>query len=307
MAGTAKQAGRGIRSSASDKVLDVVVYIIMIFVFLITVYPFYYAIVLSFNEGLDAVRGGIYLFPRKFSLENYRAVLRIDYIYNAALVTVARTLTGTVATLLFTGLYAYALSHRELMFRRFYMIMLIITMYFSGGLIPYYMTIKYVGLMNSFWVYIIPQLLSAFNTLIMVNFFREISPSLEEAAKIDGAGYLRIFFTVMLPVSKPLIATMALFIGVNHWNSWRDSAFFVTNKNLKTLSFVLINLINQTEAAAKLSESGAMGTIGLKQSTVVGETLRPAAMIIVVLPIVMVYPFLQKYFVKGIMIGSVKG
>jgi putative aldouronate transport system permease protein len=140
----------------------------------------------------------------------------------------------------------------------------------------------------------------------MISFFKEIPDSLEEAAKIDGAGYMHIFFRIILPVSTPLLATMALFIGVYHWNAWSDAAFFITNKNLKTLSYVLINLINQTEAAAQLAQSG-MGTIGVRQAAIVGETLRPAAMMIVVVPIIMIYPFLQKYFVKGIMIGSVKG
>jgi putative aldouronate transport system permease protein len=160
--------------------------------------------------------------------------------------------------------------------------------------------------MNNFLVYILPGLLNAFNTLIMISFFREIPDSLSEAARIDGAGYLRVFFRIIVPVSAPLIATMALFVGVYHWNAWSDAAFFVTSKSLKTLSYVLINLINQTEAAAQLANSG-MGAIAAKQAPIVGETLRPAAMIVVVLPIIMAYPFLQRFFVKGIMIGSVKG
>jgi putative aldouronate transport system permease protein len=183
---------------------------------------------------------------------------------------------------------------------------MIFTMYFSGGLIPYYMTIRFLGLMNTFAVYIIPGLLSAFNTIIMISFFREIPESLEEAAKIDGAGYIYIFFKIIVPVSVPLFATMALFTGVYHWNAWTDTAFFVSKNSLKTLSFVLINLINQTEAAAQLAQTGMVGTIGVRQSAIVGETLRPAAMIVVIIPIILVYPFLQRYFVKGIMLGSVK-
>jgi putative aldouronate transport system permease protein len=288
-------------------VIDTVVMAVCVLVLIMTAYPFYYAIIISLNDGRDALRGGIYLWPRVFSLENYKAVLRIDYIYTAAIVTVLRTLAGTLSTLTFTGLFAYSLSHSNLHFRRFYMIAMIITMYFSGGLIPYYMTLRFLGLMNKFLVYIIPGLLNAFYAIIMISFFREIPDSLEEAAKLDGAGYLRIFFQIILPVSAPLLATMALFIGVYHWNAWSDAAFFVTNKNLKTLSYVLINLINQTEAAAQLAQTGGMGSIGVKQAAIVGETLRPAAMIIVVIPIILVYPFLQKYFVKGIMIGSVKG
>jgi putative aldouronate transport system permease protein len=296
---------KNLRRSVEDRVVDGLALFISILVLILTAYPFYYSIIISLNDGKDALRGGIYLWPRSFSLENYRAVFRIDYIYTAALVTALRTLIGTACTLLFTGLFAYSLSHRNLYFRRFYMAAMIITMYFSGGLIPYYMTLRFLGLMNKFAVYIIPGMLNAFYAIIMMSFFREIPDSLEEAAKIDGAGYLYIFFKIILPVSVPLLATMALFIGVYHWNAWSDSAFFVTRKSLKTLSFVLISLINQTEAAAQLAEAG-MGTIGARQSAIVGETLRPAAMIVVVIPIIMVYPFLQRYFVKGIMIGSVK-
>ena len=293
------------RRSAEDLAVDAFVMFVCVFTLIVTAYPFYYCIIISLNDGRDALRGGIYLWPRTFSLENYKAVFRINYIYNAAMVTVMRTLIGTVCTLTFTGLFAYSLSHRNLKFRRFYMVVMIFTMYFSGGLIPYYMVLRFLGLMNKFAVYIIPGLLNAFYTIIMISFFREIPDSLEEAAKIDGAGYIYIFFKIILPVSVPLLATMALFIGVYHWNAWSDAAFFVTSNSLKTLSFVLISLINQTEAAAQLAQTG-VGTIGVRQAAIVGETLRPAAMIVVVLPIILVYPFLQRYFVKGIMIGSVK-
>ena len=287
-----------------DRAIDALVMFISVATLVLTAYPFYYCIVISLNDGPDALRGGIYFWPRTFSLENYRAVFRISYIYNAFMISVMRTLAGTACTLLCTGFFAYSLSHKNLRFRRFYMIAMIFTMYFSGGLIPYYMTLRFLGLMNTFAVYIIPSLLNAFYTIIMISFFREIPDSLEEAAIIDGAGYMYIFFKIIIPVSVPLIATMALFIGVYHWNAWTDAAFFVTSNGLKTLSFVLISLINQTEAAAQLDSE--MGALGLQQAVIVGETLRPAAMIVVVIPIIMVYPFLQRYFVKGIMLGSVK-
>lgn len=296
-----------IKATGADRLMDALVMIICVFVLVLTAYPFYYSVVLSFSDGQDALRGGLYLWPRVFSLENYKAVLRIDYIYSAALVSVARTVVGTFCSLFFTAIVSYALAQKNLYFKKFYMITMMITMYFSGGLIPYYMTIRSLKLMNSFWVYILPNLLSAFNAIIMISFFREIPDSLEEAARIDGAGHMRVFFKIILPISTPLIATMALFLAVFHWNAWSDAAFFITSKSLKTLSFVLISLINQTEAAAQLASSGAMGTIGVKQSSLVSETLRPAAMIITILPIMCVYPFLQRYFVKGIMIGSVKG
>lgn len=291
-----------IKRSGEDRAISLVVGIVMSFVFIITLYPFYYSVVLSFNEGVDALRGGLFFWPRKFTLENYRAVFGIDYIYSAFGVTVLRTLIGTITSVLFTGFFAFAISHKRLMFRKFYITAMIITMYFGGGLIPYYMMLRSLNLMNTFWVYIIPNLLGAFNAILMMNYFQDIPASLEEAAKLDGANDVRIFLQIIFPVSLPLFATIALYAGVYHWNAWSDSAFFVTDRNLKTLGNVLINLINQTEAAA----STVFGTINQREATYTSLTLRPAAMVICVAPIVVVYPFLQKYFIKGIMLGSVK-
>jgi putative aldouronate transport system permease protein len=293
---------RGIKRSAEDRFISLAVGIIMVVVFIATIYPFWYAIVLSFNDGRDALRGGIYFWPRKWTLDNYNAVFGIDYVYTALLVTVARTLLGTVLSVLFTGLFAYSCSHRRLMFRKFYITAMLFVMYFSGGLVPYYMLLRVLGLMNTFWVYIIPNLFSTFNAIIMMNFFRGIPDSLEEAARLDGANDLTIFFRIIFPVSLPLFATMALYSGVWHWNAWSDAAFFVTNKNLKTLGYVLITLINQTESAAQT----VFGQINQAEVTYTSLTLRPAAMVICVVPIVIVYPFLQKHFVKGILLGSIK-
>jgi len=296
------------KDNSGDAILDIIVYVIITLVFITTFYPFYYSIIMSFNEGSDAVRGGIYFWPRKFTLENYKAVMSIDYIYTAMLVSIARTVIGTICSLSFTGLFAYSISHKNLMFRNFYITLMIITLYFSGGLVPYYMVLKELGLINSFLVYIIPNLLGVFNAIIMMSFFREIPDSLKEAAIIDGANDLKIFFKIIVPISTPLFATIALYMGVWHWNTWNDAAFFVTKKSLKTMSYVLISLINQTESAARITEtSGALGTTNVHRSKYTAETLRPAAMMVVVLPIICVYPFLQKYFVKGIMIGSIKG
>lgn len=288
--------------TTEDRAISVVVGAIMVFTFLVTVYPFYYSLVLSLNVGTDALRGGIFLWPRMWTLDNYRAVFGIDYIHTAFLVTVLRTAIGTVLAVAFTGLFAFACSHTKLMFRGFYITAMVIVMYFSGGLIPYYMLLRNLGLMNKFLVYIIPNLFSAFNAILMINFFREIPDSLEEAATIDGANDLTIFFRIIVPVSLPLLATMALYSGVWHWNAWQDAAFFITDKKLKTLGFVLISLINQTESAAQT----VFGKINQGEMTTTALTLRPAAMIVCVVPIVVVYPFLQKYFVKGIMLGSVK-
>jgi len=291
-----------IRRGTEDRLISLVVGVVMLLVFVATIYPFWYSILLSFNEGTDALRGGIYFWPRKFTMDNYAAVFGIEYVPTAFVVSVSRTLLGTVVAVAFTGLFAFACSHKRLMFRRFYITAMIIIMYFSGGLIPQYMLYKELKLMNTFWVYIIPNLFASFNAIIMMNFFREIPESLEESARLDGANDLRVFFQIILPISKPLFATMALYSGVWHWNAWTDSAFFVTDKNLKTLSNVMITLINQSESAAQT----VFGQINQREITYTAMTLRPAAMVICVVPIVIVYPFLQKYFVKGLLIGSLK-
>lgn len=297
-----------IRRTTEDWVVDIVVYLILVIVFLACVYPFYYSLVISFNEGIDASRGGIFFWPRKFTLDNYSAVFSDENLLRSYGVTVARTLIGTVTSVLFTALFSFALAHQKLMFHKLYSMLLIISMYFSGGLIPYFVLIKKIGLMNSFWVYVIPSLLSAFNAIIMMSFFREIPAELEESAKVDGANDFTIFFRIIFPISKPVLATVALFNGVAHWNAWFDSAYYVTDKGLKTVAFRLMELINKANltSVSGMDQSSQMaGTLAVQTFT--AETIRMATMIVVVVPIILVYPFLQKYFVKGIMIGSIKG
>jgi len=197
---------------------------------------------------------------------------------------------------------AYGLSHRNLLFHRTYFTIIIFAMYFSGGLIPYYVVLRSIGLLNSFGFYVIPSMLSTFFLLIAISFFRDIPGELKESAHIDGANEVVIFFKVILPVSMPLIATMALFTGVGQWNSWLDSAYFVQSDELRTLAYRMMEVINKSNAP--------MDSIAIANSSSAGVTsysLQVAAMVISVAPIVCVYPFLQKYFVQGVMLGSVKG
>lgn len=296
----------GIKRNAEDYIIDFIVYSVLIVVFVMTVYPFYYSVVISFNNGIDASRGGIYFWPRVFSLDNYAAVFSNKELLAAFGVTILRTVVGTISILLFTGLFAYSISNNQLMFRRVYITILIIAMYFSGGLIPYFILIKKLYLMNTFLVYIIPLLLNAFYAIIMMSFFRELPQELKESAKMDGASDMRIFFSIVIPISTPVFATIALFAGVEHWNSWFDAAFFVQDKELKTISFMLMELINRANLTA-VQGSDMERAATYAAQTFTAETIRMATMIVVVLPIICVYPFLQRYFVKGIMVGSIKG
>lgn len=292
-----------------DAVINTIVYIVLFIVFVAMVYPFYYCLVISFNEGIDASTGGIFLWPRKFTFVNYKMVLSNEQLIPAFFVSVARTIAGTILSLLFTGLFAYGLSYKKLMFKKTYIGIMIFSMYFSGGLVPFFILLKHIKLLNTFWVYIIPGLLSPFNAIIMMNFFREIPDSIEESVKIDGANDLVIFFKIIFPISAPVFATIALFVGVGHWNNWFDTAFFTTNRRLRTLSFLLKEIINRADLtsimAPGMSDALRTGTYATQGYT--AETIRMATMIMVVLPIVGIYPFLQRYFIKGIMIGSLKG
>ncbi|MDR3119729.1 MAG: carbohydrate ABC transporter permease, partial [Clostridiales bacterium] len=225
---------RIIKRTAEDNILDVIVYIVLIIVFLASVYPFYLAIVLSFNEGIDAQLGGIYFAPRKFTLDNYARFFSDPEWLNAIVVSLARTVFGTFLTVFFTSMVAYGLSHRNLKGRKVYMGIIIFAMYFSGGIIPYYSVLRSIGLLDTFGVYVLPMMLNLFYVLVAISFFQGLPEELEEAARVDGAKELRIFFSIVIPMATPLLATIAIFISVQHWNSWYDSAFFVRNQELMT-------------------------------------------------------------------------
>lgn len=294
-----------IRKTGEDRAVDFVVLLVTFLLLVITIYPFWYVIVLSFNDGVDALRGGIYLWPRKFTLANYQQFLTDEKWMNAIFVSVAKTLAGTGLTVLFTCLVAYGLSTERLMFRKFYSVILLICMYFSGGLIPYYLTLRSYGLLNSFLVYIIPTMFSTYYCMLAMSFFREIPAALKESARLDGAGELTIYVRIILPLSKPLLATLGLFAAVSQWNAWSDTAFYApSNPALRSLAFLMRGVIvqNQVDTSSRAAMMHAA-----QYSSVTATSVQMAAMIIAVLPIMLVYPFLQKHFVKGIMLGAVKG
>ena len=278
---------------SEDKVVNVAVYILLAFVGIVTLYPFYYTIICSFNDGLDLMKGGVYLCPRKFTLSNYELFIGDEGWRHAFFVSVARTIVGTVLCTGFTSMFSYALSRNNLIF----------TMYFSGGLIPYYVLLRSLGLLNTFWVYVVPGMVNAFFVMTGINFFASIPESMIEAAKIDGAREIKILTKIVLPVSKPFLATLALFAAVGQWNSWLDSAYYVRDISLQTLSFKMMTTINQTLASA--ANADAAGQIS-QANTATSFTVQATAMAVSMVPIMCVYPFLQKYFVQGMMIGAVK-
>lgn len=288
---------------SEDKIVDIVVYVLLALIGIVTLYPFYYTIICSFNDGIDLMKGGVYLWPRKFSLASYEMFLSDEDWRSAFMVSVARTLVGTFLCTGFTSMFSYALSRNNLMFKKGYRFLVVFTMYFSGGLIPYYVMLKSLGLLNSFLVYVIPGMVNAFFVMTGINFFGAIPESMIEAAKIDGASEGKVLTKVVLPVSKPFLATLALFSAVGQWNSWLDSAYYVRDASLHTMTYKMMTTINQTIASS--ANSAAAGQIS-QANTATSFTMQATAMAISMLPIICVYPFLQKYFVQGMMIGAVK-
>lgn len=286
------------------KLFDVCNNALMLLICFITLYPIWYVVILSFNDGKDAVLGSIYWWPRIFTLKNYEVVFQDNSLLQAFAVSVARTLCATAAGVFFTAMVSYALSKRHLIGRGIYVSMGIVTIFFGGGLIPYFILIKDIGLYNNFLVYVIPAMFSFYNVFIYQSFFRQLPPSVEESALIDGCNDFIIFVRIILPLSKPLLATMALFAGVYHWNDYFMGVLFVSNNKLLPIQTVLFKIIAQNATSDMMLKVAASVNI---ERRVTPEAIKLATMVITTVPVVLVYPFLQKYFVKGILLGSIKG
>ncbi len=287
---------------ASEQVADGAIIIFMVIISFLMIYPIWYVFVQSINEGYDAAQGGLYWWPRAFTLDNYIEVFKDDDIVTAFGVTILRTLVATPVHVFFTAMVAYAFSQKNLIGRKNYMRMGVVTMFFSGGLIPTYILINNLGLTDTFWVYVFPTMFNFFDLIIFQSFFRSIPDSLEEAAKIDGANSFTTFCKIIMPVSLPVLATITLFNGVYNWNDYfMGRIYVVRNTDLIPVQTYLYKMINTSE----LSKYSALAGSAV-QSTFTSTSLQMATMFVTTVPIVCIYPFLQKYFVKGMMIGSVK-
>ncbi len=287
-------------------VFDVILYILLALITFSMLFPFWNAVVLSFNDGKDAQVGGIYFWPRVFTLSNYEQVFTNTAIWQAFFVSILRTILGVLTTLIVTPLFAYAVSKPYLKFRRLYMALMLISMYFNGGIIPTYLVIKNLGLLNNFLVYIVTWMFNAFYATIFLSFFRGLPTSLFESAKLDGAGEWDIYFRIVAPLSKPVMAAVGLFVAVNHWNAWNDNLLYVKDENLNTLSFLFVKMIKAQESLEGLAAQTGVGELS-KLASVSTTSIQLATMMIAVIPIICVYPFVQKHFASGMMIGSIKG
>ena len=291
-----------IKTSAWDKVFVVCNTLFMIAFVVITLYPVLNTLAISFNDGTDALRGGIYLLPRKWTLKNYITVLQKQNLITGAYITVARTVIGTLLALVANAILAFIVSRKDFLFKQELSLFWVITMYVNGGMIPTFLLYRGLHLTNSFWVYVIPGMFSAFNMLVIRTYMTGIPDSLEESAQLDGAGYTTIFIKIISPLCKPVYATVALFVAVGQWNSWFDAMLYNRmSGEYTTLQYELMKLLSSVtnQGASAEAMKNAAGAV-------TPTSVRAAATIVTMLPIICIYPFLQKYFVTGLTLGGVK-
>ncbi|MBQ6383114.1 MAG: carbohydrate ABC transporter permease [Clostridia bacterium] len=288
-------------------VFDMINVLIMLFVIVVMLYPFLNTVAISFNDAQDTLRGGIGLWPRVFSAYSYEMVFKSRLMLTAAFNSVARTLLATVLSVFFASLVGYVLSRPELVGRKFITAYFLVTMYVSAGLIPNYFLIKSLGLLNNFMVYILPGMISVFNVIVIKAFMQSLPESLTEAAIVDGAGHFRCYWNVVLPCCKPVLATVALWCAVGAWNSWFDTFLYAPNADhMTTLQYEMMKLLSSSMQTGR-DTSSVFGNNSEQANIITPVSIRSAVTIVASVPILVVYPFLQKYFVKGVMLGAVKG
>lgn len=299
-----------IKVSPSRRVFVVCNYILLFGITFLCIYPFWYIVIYTLSVGSVADVNPPVFLPRGFSVQNYVDIFKLDGFFHALFISVLRTVIGTVASVLSCTFLGYLFTKEEMPFRKLLYRFLIMTMYVSGGMISTYLVIKSYGLLNNFWVYILPMLVSAYNIVLIKTYVESLPASLEESAKLDGAGYVTVFARIILPLSKPIVATVAVFVAVGHWNSWFDNHIYTrANDNLETLQYLLYNYLNEAQRLATQirNTTNAAGMNTLSASTISTKGVRMTITVLAALPIFLVYPFMQKYFVKGIMVGAVKG
>lgn len=303
--------GKFKKRNAGDVIFDIIIAITLIFLVVVTIYPFWNTIAISFNDGLDSVKGGVKLWPRKFTWQNYKVLFVDDRLFKAFTISVTRTVLQTVLNVFCTSMLAYALSRKEFVIRKPLTAILVISMYVNAGLIPSYMLIKKLGMLNSYAVYIIPCLVDVFNFILVRTYINGLPDSFVESARIDGANEFTIFLKIIMPLIVPSIAMIALFVAVGAWNSWFDTYLYCSGKvNLHSLQYKLMEFLNssqnQSSSAADANAMAVAASAGASSTMVTPISIRASITMIATVPILIVYPFVQKYFVVGMTIGGVK-
>jgi putative aldouronate transport system permease protein len=286
-----------------DRIADGVITVILVLLTLAVIFPFYNMLLVSMAKYEDIISMPLYLFPKTIDLQNYRMAILYPNFINSVGVSVFVTVVGTAVSLLTTTMGAYALSRRHLPFRKFFFYLLVLTMYFGGGLIPWYLVMKKLGFVDSIWVMVVPPLINTFYLILMRNYFRGIPDELEESAKIDGANDVQILFQIMVPIAAPIIATIALFYAVDRWNDWWLAMIFLQDPKKLPLTLILRRMVVDATIDLGNAMMNAMRDANIQ---VHSRSLQMATVTLTTIPILLVYPFLQKYFTKGIMLGAIK-
>ena len=289
------------KSKLNSKIypFDVINFTLMALFCCLCIYPIIYVLAGSFNQGADYSIGGVYFLPRLFTFENYKVVLENEALWTSYLITILRTVIGTFTALIFTAIVGYAMSRPNLKLKGMFYWVNIFTMFFGGGLIPYFLIIKSIGLFDSFWVYIIPGLYSVYNMIVIQSGFKAISNDIHDSATIDGAGEFRVFWQIYMPLNKPVLATVVLWLAVGHWNGYFDTMIYTKSDNLQTLQYFLLKAI-QTSTMTEGMPPEMMERISPR-------TISFAAIIVSIIPVLMFFPLIRKNFASGIMMGSLKG
>lgn len=298
-----------VQTSASDKTITVITYFLFILFAFICVYPFYYIFINSISANNLSANGQVTIIPLHIQFKNYANVFILPGLINSFKVSVERTVIGTVLTVVASAFLGFMFSQEDMWMRKFWYRFTIVTMYFNAGIIPWYLTMKSLGLTNNFWGYVLPAIVSPFYIILVKTYVESVPKELQQAAEIDGAGLMTFFFKIMMPVIKPILATIAIFAAVGQWNAFQDTLLLVTDNRLYTLQYTLYQYINQASSVTTMlnlqnSGSQALQSLATKQTP---TSVRMTVTIIVVVPVILIYPIFQRFFEKGIIIGAVKG
>ena len=293
--------------SLGERIFGVLNIIFMLLFAVVMLYPYLNQLAVSLNDGMDSALGGITIFPRVFTLENYKSVLINPKIPRAFFVSVSKVILNVVIGIVVSFSAAYALTRKSFKLRRHITRYFAVTMYISAGVVPNYLLYRTLGLINNFWVYILPFTFSFYNMIIIRSFIQELPGSLEESALIDGANEIVVMFKIIIPLSKPVLATVALWIAVGQWNEYSQTLYYITDRSLYSLQYLMMSILKQNETLSKaISEAAALGGLAETSNQPTSESIKAAMFIITTLPIICVYPFMQKYFIKGMTLGAVK-
>ena len=295
------------KTSLGDWIFNIFLGLFFTLFTLICIYPFYYLIINTISANDISANGQIMFLPKGIHFQNYIDVFKSPDLASAALVSLGRTVLGTIGAVLGAAYLGFMFTQQKMWARKFWYRFTIITMYFNAGLIPWYITMRNLHLTNNFLAYILPAIVQPFNIILVKTYMESISPALQEAAEIDGASVMKVFMKIMLPLAKPIMATIAIFAAVGQWNSFQDTLILMTKPALYTLQFLLYQYINQASSLAAMIKNGTVISTSSLATMQTPTSIRMTVSVVVILPILLVYPFFQKYFVKRIMIGSVKG